>query len=106
MSNRKSFVFNILFLVFSILFIISLIRTMTGAPVLTFAGFLESLTTVPQINLASFIDLTIVGDWGIFEFFRSFLNFFTSALSLLIYTATQLINLLMLIIWALKYFFV
>lgn len=106
MSNKKSFIFNILFLVFSILFIISLIRTMTGAPTLTFAGFLESLTTVPQISVGGFVDLTIVGDWGIFEFFRSFLNFFANALSILIYAASQLINLIMLIVWALKYFFV
>ena len=105
MSNRKSFVFNILFLVFSVLFIISLVRTMSGEPALTFAGFLENLSSAPQITISGFIDLTIVGDWGFFEFFRSFLNFFTSALSLLIYIASNLINLLMLVGWSLKFFF-
>lgn len=51
----------------------------TGMPFeLSFKGFIEFLSNAPSFDISwSMVDLTIYGDWGIFNFLREFFNWFT-----------------------------
>lgn len=53
---------------------------------LTFIGFLNYLAGAPNIELSWMtLDLTIYADWGVFNFLRSFLNFFTDIFEVLLF---------------------
>lgn len=97
---------SIVIVIFTILFIVSYVRSLTGASEITFTSFLEFIQTVPEISFAnSFIDLTILGDWGIFDFLRNFLNVFTNIFSVLIYLFGGLVQLLTYLVYLLRYLF-
>lgn len=45
----------------------------------TFMSLLDVFSDVPSIDVSwSKVDLTIYADWGVFNFLKSFLNWFTS----------------------------
>ena len=98
MKNNKSIGFSIFISVMStimfLLLIITLFRTLIGRgdKILTFEGLLNFLNNFPSFDIENLPNLTINGDWGIFNFFRNFLNIYTGALNLLIFLCANLYN--------------
>ena len=69
------------FIFFILLFISLAFYLTTGTTSqITLTGLLNFFSTeMSSIDISwSLVDLTIVGDWGIFEFLRNFLNWFTT----------------------------
>lgn len=100
-SNKTLGIIGVLFL---ILFIIALFRVLLGSEHLSFAGFLESLTTAPNIEIStSVIDFTILGNWGVFDFARVLVNSLISVVNILAYLAGLLYNLLLTLVWCIKF---
>lgn len=67
------------FIIFCLIFIILGNYLRTGVPFdLTFKGFIEYLSNAPSFDMSwSMVDLTIYGDWGIFNGLKDFFNWFT-----------------------------
>lgn len=64
---------------------------------ITFTSLLQSLADAPVIDnswISSFSDLTIRGDWGIFDFLKNFLNSFVGVISFLLYLVNGLVQLI------------
>lgn len=105
--KSKSIILNLFFLLFCILLIFSLVRILNNGSPLTLSSFLDYLSTAPQLVAnGGFINLSIVADWGVFNFLRDFLNIFAGLLSCLIYLGSMIIQLITYIIWFLKYLFI
>lgn len=104
--NKADNFLSLVIVIFSILFIVSYVRSLFGASDLTFTSFLEFIQSVPQVSFSNtFIDMTILGDWGIFEFLRQFINIFTNILSVLIFLFGGLVQLIMYLVYLLRYLF-
>lgn len=104
--NKADNFLSIVIVIFTILFVVSYVRSLLGASDITFASFLEFIQSVPEVSFAStFIDLTIVGDWGIFEFLRNFLNIFTNIFSVLIFLFGGLVQILLYAVYIVRYLF-
>lgn len=105
--SRKSPVFNIILVVFCIIFIISVVRSLTSAPSLSFTSFLNSFSDVPTLDINwSILDNTIGGSWGPFDFLRNFINTMSVIISAFVYICGLLINLFISLAWAIRFLFV
>lgn len=103
--SKSEVVSNVFVILFAILFIISLFRVMYNNELLTFTGLLETLSDAPTITLPAALDYTITADWGFFNFFRQFLNMFTSLFSVLVFVAAAIVQVVIYIYWILNYLF-
>lgn len=105
MSKADNFL-SVVIVIFTILFIVSYVRSLVGAGEITFTSFLEFIQSVPEVSFASnFIDMTILGDWGVFEFLRQFLNIFTNLISVIVYLFGGLVQLLLYVVYIVRYLF-
>lgn len=105
--TKKSSILNIVLCIFLIIFIISVARSLFGGQSLSFSGFLNSLDSVPSIKINwTMIDGSIGGSWGIFDFFRTFLNSVIVVVNVLVYMLSLLLNLLIFLAWSVKFLFV
>lgn len=105
MSKADNFL-SVVIVIFTILFIVSYVRSLVGAGEITFTSFLEFIQTVPEVSFATnFIDLTILGDWGVFDFLRNFLNIFTNLISVIVYLFGGLVQLLLYVVYIVRYLF-
>ncbi|HBP44123.1 MAG TPA: hypothetical protein DD621_05640 [Clostridiales bacterium] len=105
-NDKVSFIGRSIFIIFLLLLVISFVRLLFNSSLVTFTGFLDFLTTCPTITIPTsfYNSLSLAGiDWGIFNWFRNFLNFFTSSFSFIIFIITNLINALSIVFWFLKY---
>lgn len=104
-SSNVNFLLYFLYLSFCLLLIVCLFRVASGMEPLTFTALLEGLNNCPSIMPNGFVNLTIDGDWGIFEFFRHFLNIFTGGLSILLFTGALLVQVVVFICYFTGWFF-
>lgn len=99
---------SILSLVFIIILAAGLLRKLSGgSSVPTFTGFLEMLTSVPDISIP-FINAGIIqqlGDWGIFNFLRDFLNIFIDLLNIVVFLCNGIVQINLYVIYFLRWFF-
>lgn len=107
MANGKGkTALNIILTIFIVLFVINFFRSIVDGVPLTFGAFLETLETVPSVSLDLAIpSLAGAGDWGLFEFLRTFLNSIIGILNIGIFFTSNIINLLLILIWVLRFFF-
>ena len=96
-----SIVVNTLSIIFSILLLVSLFRFLTGhgSQILSFSGFLEMIHNVPTINVEILNNFYITADWGAFNFFKEFLNFFAGLFSVVGFWFANLYNVLVFVIY-------
>ena len=105
--KSKSAILNLLLLLFALLLIFSMVRMLNNGSPLTLTSFLDYIHSAPQVVAnGGFVDLSIVGDWGIFNFLRDFLNIFTGLLSCLLYLGGMLVQTITYLVWFVKYLFI
>lgn len=83
--------------------------TGVGSGWISFEGFLEKLdnsNNIPQIPTSWLINIGsgITDDWGLFNWFKSFINFIWKPISLALYVSIGVLNLVPLIFWFLSNF--
>ena len=97
---------TILSLLLCLLFIIAFFRSVNGSEPLTFTGLLETLSNSPKIALTNFLDFSINGDWGFFDFFRDFINLLSSILSVIVWLFSQLIQCIQYFVYIINFVFI
>lgn len=108
MSVDKTSRFSIFCLFVFILFVyayVSYIRT--GSVVtISFKSLIEWLAEVPDVS-SSFVltDVSIGGDWGLFDVLRNWLNFFISSFSVVVTVCGFIVQALILIVHFARFFF-
>lgn len=85
----------ILLLVFSMLF-----TALTNAPLKSFSSLLEYLQTAPSVS-ASIVNWKplVLGDWGVFDWLRTFVNSFSGFFSRLALIGTSVLDTIFLVLW-------
>ena len=100
--------FSILGIVFMLILMAALLRKLSGgSSIPTFTSFLEMLTSVPDISIP-FINAGIIqqlGDWGIFNFLRDFLNIFIDLLNIVVFLCNGFIQINLYVIYFVRWFF-
>lgn len=91
-----------------ILILVSLWRLLGGVSPVSFGSFLEYMSNAPVISMPFkfFNDLTIVSDWGLFNFIRDFINLNTGVIGVLVFLATGAINAIQYITYFIRFIFV
>lgn len=99
-------------LIFVILFLFAFVSSFMGRETtVTFRGLLDSLANAPTIDMSTIIDFAsrmyITDDWTVaFNWLRDFLNnFVMPILSVAIYFCVSVAQLLLFLIWAIKFLF-
>ena len=98
--------FKILFFVLFIFMVFDVIYS--NDRVITFSSLLEGLADSPVISsdwVTNFADLTISSDWGIFNFFRDFLNLNVRIISFLLYVVNGLVQVVVYFTYLMRTFF-
>lgn len=73
----------------------------------SFTGFLDFLSNAPSISIPSLNVADIfAGDWGIFDFLRTFLSSLAEVANLLIFLANCVLHVLSFVFYFLNYIFV
>lgn len=101
MAKFLSFIGYFFLCVFSLLLIVGIIRTTMGAEPITFGYILQSLQNCPNLVISPFSDLSIQGDWGLFDFLRSFLNGVATIIGYLLYFCSLILQAILFIGYAL-----
>ena len=86
---------RILSLVFSILLLVMIFRKFTGnSNTPTFTSFLDMLTNVktPSIPFVNY-SFSALGDWGVFNFLRDFLNVFVDLFNVILFLVNGIMSL-------------
>lgn len=86
-STTLGFVGSGFSIVITVLFIVVVFRTflIPTSPIYSFESLMNVLTNSPRVVIPTkHIDLTISGDWGLFDFIRDFLNIFTNFFELIL----------------------
>lgn len=83
----------------------SILRLVFGGSSFTFSSFLAMLNDVPQIPLRSMQTFNITSDWGVFDFFRIFLNTVMMPLNLTVFVSANLWNCLLYVMFFVKFLF-
>ena len=97
-SDKASYIIEVLAIIFAIILIANLIRVTSNSGFLTFESFINQCSNFTSIPLIRMNDLTISANWGLFNFFRDFINLFTAPLTVSIFLATNVINALWFVI--------
>lgn len=93
---------SIFYVIFLFIFIISFSHYIALGTFsdITFSGFLNWISNAPEFDVSwSLVDLTIYGDWGIFNFLRSFLNFFTDIFEVIIFLFGMIVKSLQFVVY-------
>lgn len=106
---NKSFsghsIFALIFLVLFIYAYFSYVRT-GKLDTISFSGLLEYLSTVPDISTTfNLVNISIGGDWGMFDFLRDFFNFFCNCFNVLCSVSGFIWQGLIFIIWCIRFLF-
>lgn len=73
----------------------------------SFKSLIDYLADMPDVSVYfSTIDLSITADWGVFNFFRSFLNFFVDSFEILVTISGMAIQALVIIFYMVGLFFI
>lgn len=94
-------------LVVGILLSVSLIRSLMGGSSVTFGGLLQYLSCAPTINMSlkSFDIIPSFGDWGVFNFLSTFLNWFITIFNVLIFVFKGLAQVAVYLVYFIKFLF-
>ena len=94
-------------LIVGILLSVSLIKSLMGGSSVTFGGLLEYLSNAPTINMSlkSFEVIAPLGDWGIFNFLSTFLNYFITIFNVLIFAFKGLGQVIVYIVYFVRFLF-
>ena len=85
-------IFAIILVLLIIVSLAQFLRTGTAGN-MGFSGFINFLSNAPSFDINwSIIDLTIYSDWGIFEFLRIFINWFTAIFEVLVFIFGMLVE--------------
>lgn len=100
-------IFNIIISLFFIFFVICFGRFLFlgSSSGFVLEDFLQMLGTFSQPVLTPFINLSITADWGVFNFFRGFLNLFGGVLSLIYFAGANLVNVMYFVFNIIPYIF-
>lgn len=94
-SSSFKFIFSILSILLCLLLIFSIFKFSFTSSDLSFSSFLNWLGSVNSTSINfSISDFYIYGNWGIIDGLRNFLNIFAQLFAVIVYLATQLINLI------------
>lgn len=107
-SNKLGFTGTALSVVLCVLLILVVMRFLLvpNAPIYTFQSLLEVLQGTPtMVPWSNFIDLTIYADWGLFNFFKDFINSITGIIEFLLWLTNLLTYTLEFIGYYLRAFF-
>ncbi len=101
--------------VFGVIFIILCLFAFSSALMgrdssLSFTGLLNSISSMPTIDMSKIFDfvndMNITLDWGVFNWFRDFLNnFFMPLFGVAIYFCTAIAQLIVFLVWVFKFIF-
>lgn len=92
-SSRFVDSIGILKIIFLLLLLVMVFRSLSGVNSISFTSFLTWLRDFhPLLQNFSFVDLSIVGDWGIFNFFKDFLNIFMQVISVAVFVCKAIVN--------------
>ena len=70
----------------SILLVLVMLSVIKNGDTMTFTSFLDFLSSNSStFDFVNYVDYSIVGDWGLFNFLRDFFNLFIQVLNLAIY---------------------
>ena len=77
---------------------------------ISFTGLLNSISSIPTIDMSKIFDfvndMNITSDWGLFNWFRDFLNnLFMPLFGVAIYFSTAIAQLLVFLVWIFKFLF-
>lgn len=102
---------NFFSLILVILIGVSLIRILKGGSgdIVTFGSLLDLLRDAPQISseVLTFVEqIEIIGDWGVFNFLRDFINDLVDLWSVLIWLGSSIVDLIIYIFYFLRWIFV
>lgn len=90
--------------IFAIIFFIAFARILFGGQPFTFTGFLNRITTAPDLTLPTqVLDFAIGGNWLAFDFLRVFLNSMIGVVNFAVYFTGLILNLIVILIWALGF---
>ncbi len=93
---------------FFMLFVIMIINVVLGSETnVTFTYMLQSLSESPSIDISWITTITeqvITDDWGIFNFFRNFLNSFIKIISFALYFVTGVAQLFVYVAYIIRVF--
>lgn len=90
-----------------ILFVRVFSRLRGGDSSLNFSGFLQWLSTLNTVDVSFDVDsFHIGGDWGWFDGFRNFLNFFATLFSVICWCFVNVYNVLLYVVSFLRFLFV
>lgn len=100
-------VFRVIAIIFCSILLSNIIRNVFSLGSVTFTGFLQYISAVPQIDTSlSMSTLYISGEWVILDGFRVFLNTIMQPLNLLVFLAKNLWNCLLYVIYFLRFLMV
>ena len=99
-------VFGVIFIILCLFAFSSALMGMESS--LSFTGLLNSLSSVPTIDMSKIFDFLndfiITLDWGVFNWFRDFLNnFFLPLFGVAIYFCTAIAQLIVFLLWIFKF---
>lgn len=97
---------SILLIILCCVLIGSVIKIVFGGSEFTFAGFLNYITSVPQIRLSDVNIFYISGEWAILDGLRRFINSIMSIANFGVWFTTQLLNGLSYIFYFVRFLFV
>lgn len=93
---------SIFYVIFLFIFIIAFVHYLRFGTLsdITFTGLLNLLSNAPEFDVSwSLVDLTIYGEWEVFDFFRIFLNWITDIIEVLVFLFGMVIKALNFIIY-------
>lgn len=109
-NTEKGFTVGGIFrLIIALILAVTVLKFLLGSDnVITFRGFLETLTNAPQLNISNLLaqlNLEIVGDWGLLDGIRIFLNSIISIFTVLVYFCLSIAQGIVYISYFLRYLF-
>lgn len=100
---------GILIVVVALLLVATLFQSLAGAtPSLTFSGLLQYMSNAPELSgdwMLTLNDLRIYDDWGLFNFFRDFLNIIMTVLSSAVFLCTGVAQLIVYMAYIIGFLF-
>ena len=96
MTNKRVIFSGIFYFIIMVLLAFALYHTLTmDETQLTFTSLLEWFQNFhPVLPNVAYVSNAITGDWGLFEFLRSFLNLFIQVFDFALYAVKSFINIL------------
>lgn len=106
MANGFKFIFSSMLAIFVIVFVVCLYRMCADLPMYSFDNFLNSLSGVPDVTFTLYSNDPLAGDWGIFDFLRTFLNTIANIVNFIVYAISMLLQILVFVWYFIQSFFV